>query len=145
DTYNGVYVVTNPWESALSPDGKRLYTIYAGTNDMNLSEVHDDDYKEITSLGGAVRLGQHPRAVRVSPDGQTVYIYNALDFAVGVHRADTMRPLATIPVCAPPKTPEWVRGKILFNTARPPLTSRLWIACASCHPDGHTDGRVWQN
>src|SRR5437588_3372897 len=34
DTYNGVYVVTGPWESALSPDGKRLYTIYAGTNDM---------------------------------------------------------------------------------------------------------------
>src|SRR5258708_6236025 len=29
DTYNGVYVVTNPWEAALSPDGKRLYTIYA--------------------------------------------------------------------------------------------------------------------
>ena len=38
DTYNGVYVVTNPWEAALSPDGKRLYTIYAGTNDMNVSE-----------------------------------------------------------------------------------------------------------
>ena len=46
DTYNGVYVVTNPWESALSPDGKRLYTIYAGTNDMNVSEVIDDDYRE---------------------------------------------------------------------------------------------------
>src|SRR5262249_49494828 len=27
DSYNGVYVVTNPWEAALSPDGKRLYTI----------------------------------------------------------------------------------------------------------------------
>src|SRR5437773_8943459 len=25
DTYNGVYVVTNPWESAISPDGKTLY------------------------------------------------------------------------------------------------------------------------
>ena len=38
-----------------------------------------------------------------------------------------------------------MRGKILFNTALPPLTSRLWIACSSCHPDGHSDGRVWQN
>ena len=45
DTYNGVYVVTNPWESALAPDGKRLYTIYAGTNDMNISAVIDDDYQ----------------------------------------------------------------------------------------------------
>jgi hypothetical protein len=25
------------------------------------------------------------------------------------------------------------------------MTRRLWIACSSCHPDGHTDGRVWQN
>ncbi len=64
DTYNGVYVVTNPWEAALSPDGKRLYTIYAGTNDMNVSEVIDDDYKEIERVGFAVRVGQNPRRAR---------------------------------------------------------------------------------
>lgn len=144
DTYNGVYVVTNAWESALSSDGSRLYTVYAGTNDMNVSRVVDDDYQEIERIGSAVRVGQNPRAVRVSPDDRNVYIYNALDFAVSVHNAD-MKRLATIKVCEPPKTPEWVRGKILFNTALPPLTSRRWIACASCHPDGHTDGRVWQN
>ena len=46
--------MTNPWEAALSPDGKRLYTIYAGTNDMNVSEVIDDDYREIERLGRAV-------------------------------------------------------------------------------------------
>jgi YVTN family beta-propeller protein len=145
DTYNGVYVVTNCWEAALSPDGKRLYTIYAGTNDMNVSEVVDDDYKEVERVGFAVTVGQNPRAVRVSPDNKIVYIDNALDFTVSVHQADTMRTLATIKVCEPPKTPEWVRGKILFNTALPPLTSRRWIACSSCHPDGHNDGRVWQN
>ena len=32
DTYNEVYVVTNPWEAAISPDGRRFYTIYAGTD-----------------------------------------------------------------------------------------------------------------
>jgi YVTN family beta-propeller protein len=145
DTYNGVYVVTNPWEAALSPDGKRLYTIYAGTNDMNISEVVDDDYKEIKRVGSAVRIGQNPRAVRVSPDGKKVYIANTLDFDVTVHDAGSMERLARIPVCPPPKSPEWVRGKILFSTANRPLTSRRWIACASCHPDGHSDGRVWQN
>jgi len=144
DTYNGVYVVTNAWEAALSPDGKRLYTIYAGTNDMNISDVIDDDYQEIERVGRAVQLGQNPRAVRVSPDGRTVYVYNALDFAVGVYDADTMRPRGSIKVCDPPKTPEWVRGKILFNTAKHPMSARRWVACASCHPDGHNDGRVWQ-
>ncbi len=145
DSFNGVYVVTNPWEAALSPDGKRLYTIYAGTNDMNVSEVIDDDYKEIKRIGFAVRVGQNPRAVRVSPDGRRVYIANALDFDVTVHDADSMDRLARIKVCEPPKSPEWVRGKILFSTANRPLTSRRWIACSSCHPDGHSDGRVWQN
>jgi YVTN family beta-propeller protein len=145
DSYNGVRVVTNPWESALSPDGTRLYTIYAGTNDMNVSRVVDDDYQEIERIGGAVNVGKNPRAVRVSPDSKTVFVYNALDFTVSFHEAERLRRLATVKVCEPPKTPEWVRGKILFNTALPPMTSRLWIACASCHPDGHTDGRVWQN
>ena len=145
DTYNGVYVVTNPWESAISPDGKTLYTIYAGTNDMNISKVIDDDYQEISRDGPAVRLGQNPRAIRLSPDGQLAYVYDALDFAVTVHQASDMKRLATIKVCDPPKSPEWVRGKILFNSSLPPLTSRRWIACSSCHPDGHTDGRVWQN
>jgi YVTN family beta-propeller protein len=144
DTYNGVYVVTNPWEAAISPDGKKLYTIYAGTNDMNVSNVIDDDYKEISLFGRAVRVGQNPRAVRVSPDGQTVYVLNALDFTVGFYSAE-MRPLGTVKVCDPPKSPEWVRGKILFNTANPPLTRGRWIACSSCHPDGHHDARVWQN
>src|SRR5262249_4972751 len=145
DTYNNVHIVTNPWEAAVSPDGKRLYTIYAGTNDMNISEVVDDDYQEIERIGYAVRTGKNPRAVRVSPDSRHVYIYNALDFAVAVHDAESMQRLATIKVCDPPKTPEWVQGKILFNTALPPMTSRQWIACSSCHPDGHSDGRVWQN
>jgi hypothetical protein len=145
DTYNGVYVVTNPWEAELSPDGKRLYTIYAGTNDMNVSQVIDDDYSEIERIGSAVRIGQNPRAIRASADGKVVYISNALDFEVSVHDAQTLRRLAGIKVCAPPKSPEWVRGKILFNTANYPLTSRRWIACSSCHPDGHSDARVWHN
>ena len=88
DTYNGVYVVTNPWESALSPDGKRLYTVYAGTNDMNISDVIDDDYREIERHGRAVTVGKMPRAVRVSPDGKTVFIYNTLDFQVGFYDAE---------------------------------------------------------
>jgi YVTN family beta-propeller protein len=145
DALNGSFgnVVCNPWEAAISPDGRRLYVIFAGTDDINLLEPLDDDYQfvERTKLTG---VGQNPRAVRVSPDGKTVYAYNAMDFAVSVHDPDLKR-LATVTTCAPPKTPEWVRGKVLFNSAKPPMTSRKWIACSSCHPDGHSDGRVWQN
>jgi YVTN family beta-propeller protein len=145
DAYNGSFgnVVCNPWEADISPDGKRLYTVYAGTDDVNVSAPVDDESREVERVS-QVRVGQNPRAIRVSPDGKTVYVYNALDFAVSVHDAD-LKKLATIAACDPPKTPEWVRGKVLFNTAKPPMTSRKWIACSSCHPDGHGDGRVWQN
>jgi YVTN family beta-propeller protein len=144
DTFNGVYVTTNPWESAISPDGKRFYIIYAGTNDMNYCDVVNDDYKEVERVGNAVRVGQNPRAVRVSPDSKNVYIYNAMDFAVSIYTAN-MGFVTSIKTCEqPPKTPEWVRGKILFNTANQPMSQRRWVACSSCHPDGLHDGRVWQ-
>lgn len=144
DTYNGVYVVTNPWEAAVSPDGSRLYTIYAGTNDMNVHRLLADDYKEVERVGSARRVGTHPRAVRVRPDGKEVYVYNTLDFEVGVYDAD-MKRLAAVPVCKPPHTAEWRRGKELFQAATQPMGSARWIACASCHPDGLSDGRVWHN
>ncbi|MGL6096591.1 MAG: beta-propeller fold lactonase family protein, partial [Fimbriiglobus sp.] len=145
DTYNGVYIVTNPWEAAISPDGSKLYTVYAGTDDMNVSRTVDDDYQEVTPVGRARLTGKHPRAVRVRPDGAEVYVYNTLDFAVTVHDADFTKTLATIPVCKPAHTPEWRRGKELFQTAAQPMGSARWIACSSCHPDGLHDGRVWQN
>src|SRR5262249_2261221 len=32
-----------------------------------------------------------------------------------------------------------------FVSSRPPMGSVKWVACASCHPDGLTDRRGWQN
>lgn len=145
DTFNGVYVVCNPWECALSPDARRLYVIYAGTNDMNICTVMDDDYAEIRRQGSAIRVGSNPRAIRVHPGGKEVYVYNAMDFEVTIHDALSMTKQGTMKSCNPPKSAEWVRGKVLFNTSNPPMTSRRWVACSSCHPDGHPDNRVWQN
>jgi YVTN family beta-propeller protein len=145
DTFNEVYIVTNPYEAAISPDGKRIYTIYAGTDDMNTSAILDDGYKEIQRIGYAVTVGKNPRAVRVSPDGKQLYIYNALDFNVGIYQADSMKLVANVSTTSPPKTEAWVRGKVLFNSGKQPMTSARWIACSSCHPDGGNDGRVWQN
>jgi YVTN family beta-propeller protein len=144
DTFNFPAVQTNPWEAALTPDGKKLFVIYAGTNDMNVCPTIDDDFHEI-ERGRLISVGQNPRAVRVSPDGKWLYVYNALDFDIRVIEIATLRTVERITTCAPPMTPEWVRGKILFSTANAPMTSARWIACSSCHPDGGHDGRVWQN
>ena len=106
DTFNGVYVVATPWETAVSPDGKTLYVIYSGTNDMNICKVMDDDYSEIQRVGTAVRLGINPRAIRVNPNGKEVYVYNALEFTLTIHelhflqclRADGLHASLAIPM-----------------------------------------------
>lgn len=144
DTFNGVYVMANPWESAASPDGTQLYVVYAGTNDASVFRILDDDYRELERYSLPKRVGTHPRAVRVHPNGKEVYIYNTLDYEVGVYDRELNRQ-ARIKVCKPAQTAEWRRGKELFQLASQPMGGARWISCSSCHPDGLTDGRVWQN
>lgn len=147
DTFNGGVgqnVVTNPWEAAVSPDGSRIYTVYSGTDDMNVSKTLSDDFIEVERIGYMVPTGKVPRAVRVSPSGNEVYVYATLDHEVRVYDAG-LKPLARIPVAKPANTAEWRRGKELFETAKQPMGSARWISCSSCHPDGLHDGRTWQN
>lgn len=144
DTYNGVYVTANPWESAVSPDGSKLVTVYAGTDDMNVSELLDDGYREIKRQTIA-QVGRNPRAVRFSPDGASVFVYEAIDFAVSAYDASTMKRTASMSLGAPTRSSEWRRGKELFNSAKPPMSNARWVSCSSCHPDGQADGRTWQN
>lgn len=143
DSFNGVQVAANPWEVAVSPDGSRVYVIYAGTDDLNYFDALDDSYKDVKTLGFP-KVGAHPRAVRVSPDGNELYIYNTLDHEVAVYDRGVKK-LAAVKVCAPPKTAAWRRGKELFVSARQPMSNARWVSCSSCHADGLTDGRVWQN
>ncbi|MFG0296100.1 MAG: hypothetical protein ACF8PG_09365 [Maioricimonas sp. JB045] len=143
DSFRGTYVVANPWEVAISPDGSRLYVVFAGTDDMFVCNVLDDNYREI-EYDGLLRLGANPRAVRVAPDGATFYVYNALDFNVVAYDASPLQERARVTVCDNPLEGDLWLGKRLFYSARQPMVGRRWISCSSCHPDGEPDGRTWQ-
>ncbi|GAB4142688.1 MAG: hypothetical protein Tsb009_13180 [Planctomycetaceae bacterium] len=144
DAFVGNRVTANPWEVDISKDGKSLYVVFSGTNDMFACDVLDDNYREIR-FRGSVQLGNNPRAVRVAPDGKTFYVYNALDFHVVVYNARTLRKETTIPVCKNILGDEILLGKRLFYSALQPMVGRRWISCSSCHPDGQPDGRTWKN
>ena len=143
DSFRGTYVVANPWEISLSPDGERLYIVFSGTDDMFVCDIIDDDYREL-EIRSLVRTGANPRAVRVAPDNQSFFVYNALDFTVDVFETANLTRVATIPVTTWPGAEEELLGKKLFYSARPPMSTRRWISCSSCHPDGDSDGRTWQ-
>lgn len=143
DSFRGTYVVANPWEVTLSPDGNRLVILFSGTNDLFVCNVLEDDYLEI-EFRKLLRTGWNPRAARISPDGQTCYIYNALDFNIDAFSMVDFSPAGRVEVTRWNKGEELLLGKRLFYTANPPMTSQRWISCSSCHPDGDADGRTWQ-
>ncbi len=144
DSIFNTQVTSNPWEVAVSSDGRQLYLVFASTNDMFACQVIDDDYREI-ELRRHMRLGSNPRAVRVSPDGKALYVYNALDFNVVAYDTQSLKVLAEIGVTAAPLSAELLVGKKLFYSAMQPMAGRRWIACSSCHPDGDPDRRTWKN
>ncbi|MEO1996088.1 MAG: hypothetical protein ABGZ17_12520, partial [Planctomycetaceae bacterium] len=144
DSFVGNRVTANPWEVTVSPDGQRLFILFSGTNDMFVCRLLDDNYREV-ELIRHLQLGHNPRAVRVSPDSKRFFVYNALGFEVTVFDTASLKRIARISTCDNPLGTELLRGKILFYTSLQPMTGRRWISCSSCHPDGDTDGRTWQN
>ncbi len=144
DAFLGNLVTANPWETAITPNGKQAFVVFGGTNDMFACDVIDDDYREL-GYSRHVRLGANPRAVRVAPDGRTVYVYNALDFAVVAYDTKTFQQVATVTISENPLGDEILEGKQLFYAALQPMVGRRWISCSSCHPDGEPDGRTWHN
>ena len=144
DAFNNVFVVANPWEAAVSPDGSLFCAVFAGTNDMYVCSVVDDDYREL-AFRKVINLGNNPRSVKFAPDSQTFYVFNTLDFRIAAYDASTLKLKETVRVCENPLGDEILRGKILFYTALEPMVGRRWISCSSCHPDGDGDGRTWQN
>ncbi len=144
DTFASNRITSNPWEIAVSPDGRSFYVVFAGTNDMFACDILDDNYREIKSRR-LIEVGSNPRAVRVAPDGATVYVYNALDFNVVAYDTAKLQPVAKIQVTENPLGEQVLTGKKLFYSALQPMAARRWISCSSCHPDGEPDGRTWHN
>ncbi|APZ92096.1 beta-propeller fold lactonase family protein [Fuerstiella marisgermanici] len=143
DTFRGTRVVANPWEVAVSPDGQFLFTVFGGTNDLYVAQIQDDDYQELTYVA-TVRLGNNPRAVRITPDGNSMLIYNAMDFELVAYSLPDLKVTERAKTTENPLSKELHLGKTLFYTALQPMSGRQWISCSSCHIDGDPDGRTWQ-
>lgn len=143
DTFRGTRVVANPWEVAFAPDGQHAFVVFSGTNDLYVADVQDDDYQELTHAA-TLRVGSNPRAVRVTPDGSCLLVYNALDFEITAYNLPSLKQTGRLQVTRNPLSEEHLLGKKLFYTALQPMSGRQWIACSSCHIDGDADGRTWQ-
>jgi DNA-binding beta-propeller fold protein YncE len=143
DSFRGTIIVANPWEVAVSPDGSQLCAVFSGTDDMFVCKTLDDDYREL-QYTKMLRTGPNPRAVRYTPDGSQFLVVTALDFTITVVDSKTFEAVQALNCCASPLDEELLLGKRLFYSANQPMVGRRWISCSSCHPDGDSDGRTWQ-
>jgi YVTN family beta-propeller protein len=92
-----------------------------------------------------IDVGKNPRGIVLSADGQKAYVHNALSNDISIIDTDSLKQLRRLKLTQSHLPDEIHRGKVLFNSARSrSMTLDRWISCASCHPDGASDGRTWQ-
>lgn len=92
-----------------------------------------------------IPVGANPRGLAVSPDGKFVAVANRLDDSVSLIDAATDSVVAVISLYneRPPEGDDALirEGEKLFHSGKLSYSSQF--SCASCHPDGHTDGLNW--
>jgi YVTN family beta-propeller protein len=82
----------------------------------------------------------NPRRLALSGDGKTLVVSNYLGDSLTVIDTKTLKVVRYIPLGGP--EPDAVRrGEILFNSSK--MTFHGQFTCASCHPNGGSDGLTW--
>jgi YVTN family beta-propeller protein len=82
----------------------------------------------------------NPRRLTLSGDGKTLVVSNYLSDSLTVIDAVNLKVVRHISLGGP-KPDAARRGEILFNSAK--MTFHGQFTCASCHPDGGSDGLTW--
>lgn len=85
--------------------------------------------------------GQGPRGLALSPDGGKLWVAHYYSGALTVLDAAQGKVLATYPVGPQPEADTVRRGETIFHDAA--VCFQHWQSCATCHPNGRSDGLRW--
>ncbi len=151
----------NPEGIALSPDGQAAYVAHGGADIVSVIDVPAlfrtakehaakaaDDYAHDVRLTRRyvrtrIPVGNNPRGVALSADGRTLAVTNRLADSLSLIDTQSNQVTSTVSLEAgPTRMPDAVRlGERLFYSGQ--ISFGGQFSCASCHPDGHTDGLNW--
>jgi YVTN family beta-propeller protein len=130
-----------PWDMALAHGDTELWVVNPGSNSVSVVDIGKPDQP---TRRAHVTVGDNPRGVALSPDGNRVYVNNTLAGTVSVIDAGTYQVTDVITVTDIPLPPALLHGKRLYHSsARPDLAQAAWISCNTCHVEGEHDGRTW--
>lgn len=117
-----------------------------------------DGDRLVVALGGvgeiAVRLGktepffslpagERPVALAADSDSERRFVASAFDDSVSIWNTKDLSPIGKVSLGPRPPLSAADRGERLFYDGK--LSHRRWFSCHSCHPDGHTNGRLNDN
>jgi hypothetical protein len=113
-----------------------------GERPSSLPPVKDDLALSRRYVKLRMTAGANPRRLAISADGRTLVASNHLDDSLTVWRAtaDGWSDAQTVTLGTHPANAVR-RGARLFHSGK--MTFQGQFSCASCHPNGHTDGLSW--
>ena len=133
--------LATPFAIQVSDDDSTLVASAAASDQVFTVDV------ETGAVLGRVEVGAVPRGIALacSESGKpaSAWVLNAVADTVSlVDLSDLSRPALVETIALEDPTHAVVkRGRIAFNSAAASTTETF--ACASCHPDGHTDQLLW--
>ena len=137
---------------AFSPNGRWGYFAHAGLGALSVYDLPAAAQfrpGDGASAPFAVRIdiGDLPSGIAVAPDGRRAYVAALLSreiVEVDVSTPTAAQVVRRVVVTGEPLSASLLDGKRQFFSSRPPLHSKDgYVACASCHPEGGSDGRTW--
>lgn len=145
--------VSGPVDLGFSADGATAWVLFEQSDDLLVMPTA----LPAANMTGAPRLteiplGSRPLGLAVSPVRDEAYAWNSLDSTLSVVDLAANAVVATIPLTAQPAlpTPQLLNGARLFHasqelgsTGPDRISVNQKVACASCHPHGEHDGRIW--
>lgn len=160
----------NPESVAISSDGKTAYVSHGGADVVSVidltvmfallhtnpkSEIQNPKSFDVTQTRryvlARIPVGANPRGLAISPDGKTLAVANRLSDSVSLIDTAARTVTKTVSLQEPRLSEKGVdqndaadlvrQGEILFHSGK--LSFSGQFSCASCHPDGHTDGLNW--
>jgi len=150
----------NPWAIAWSADSETLCISHAGTHEISVIDMPalqakldkavaekkakevQNDLSFLVGLRRRLKLaGNGPRSIAII--GTKAYVGEYFTDSISVlDIAPDSRPVAKAIALGPKQEMTVVRkGEMYFNDAQ--LCFQMWQSCATCHPDGRTDGLNW--
>jgi mono/diheme cytochrome c family protein len=88
-------------------------------------------------------VGRRPTALAIDPVRQRAYVANTFADSISIVDLQTHKVVGEISLEKASDLTSEERGEMLFYDAR--LSFESWFSCHSCHPDGHTNGRLNDN